>query len=89
MKSDTLLSDRVKHVARLLLSNGQGGALAPMTVCPEEPVHINLLRGIVVHTICILRTKEDISCLQFFSSLLDNPTDLIASLKMLMFLQHH
>lgn len=73
-------SEEFKRVARLLLSNNQGGDLTQMKVHPEEPVHINLLRGIVVHMICVLTTKKDISCLHFFSSLLNNPADLIASL---------
>lgn len=69
----------MKQASRLLLANQQGGPLAQMTVQPEQPVILGILRPIVVHTASVLLSIDKHDIFLPLMDILKNPTALAVS----------
>ena len=54
-------SPSLHKVAKLLLTNQQGGPLSDMQISPEQPAEFRMLGGIVLHTVAV------------FGSVFENP----------------
>ena len=76
IQESTELSYDMIHVTRLLLSNQQGGSLAQLAVSPNQPPLCRTLSGIVIHCASVMLSRTDVSLLQSFLYMLNNPAAL-------------
>lgn len=79
IKNNNHLSNEVKNVSRLLLANQQGGPLAQLTVKPEQPTILGVLRPIVVHTASLMLCLEKWDILLPLMNIIKDPSMLIVS----------
>lgn len=71
-----VLSDQVKHAAKLLIANQQGGTLGQMSISPQHPQKYMTLGAIVVHTVGVVLCQHKVEVLLPLLNMLTNPKQL-------------
>lgn len=72
----------MRHMARLLLANEQGGPLAQLRVTPKLPAMCKTLGAIVIHTVAVLDSCSNRPSLLPFINMMTYPAALAVSTKM-------
>lgn len=72
-------SSPMKQMARLLLTNKQGGPLAQMTMTQTLPAEFKTLGSVVVHTVAVLSSNSAYPILLPFVNMMTNPAVLSVS----------
>ena len=70
-------SPSMRDIARLLLSNEQGGPLAQMTLRPGLPLECKLLGTLVIHEVSVFSSKANLSLLLPFINMMTKPEALM------------
>lgn len=69
----------MRHIARLLLINQQGGPLAQLHITPELPAMCKTVGAIVIHTVSVLESCSKEPILLPFLNMITNPAALSVS----------
>lgn len=72
-------SPSMRQMARLLLTNQQGGPLGQMHIRPGLPAGCKTIGAIVVHTISVFSSNSSRQILLPFINMLNNPAELMVS----------
>ena len=73
-------SHSMLHMARLLLTNKQGGPLAQLCVTPELPAICKTLGAIIIHTVAAIDSNSGQPLLLPFLNMMTYPAQLAVSL---------
>ena len=73
-------SSSMLHMAKLFLTNEQGGPLAQLCVTPELPAICKTLGAIIVHTVAVIELNSGQPLLLPFLNMMAYPAQLAVSL---------